>query len=390
MANTLGNYNPTFFAQEALIQLEKALGMAARVHRGYEQERNTTGRSLGDTINIRKPSTFTAQAAPSTAQDLATESTSIVLSSWQEVKFKLTDKELAYTGERIIQDHIRPAAYALADKIDSDLVALYTDVPWIKNLNAAGSIAVADITNVRQVLFDNAVPLGDPSMMHYMVSGAVENEFLQLAAFTQQQGAGDRGVMSQLRGSLGTKFGLEIFANQNTPTHNNTSSLADGAGALTAAVAKGATSLGFDAVTASYQFRKGDTFTIAGNSQRYALTADVASDGSGVVAAASFTPSAAQAYSDNDVITFDIGDTKPVNNLAFHRNAFALGFARLPDIADRMNLGARITSVADPVTGLAVRARIYYVGNSSEVHVALDVLYGLKTLDGNLAARARF
>ncbi len=30
MANTLGYYNPVFYAQEALIHLEKALGMAGR------------------------------------------------------------------------------------------------------------------------------------------------------------------------------------------------------------------------------------------------------------------------------------------------------------------------------------------------------------------------
>ena len=34
--NTLGIYDPLFYAQEALIQLEKALGLAGRVHRGYD------------------------------------------------------------------------------------------------------------------------------------------------------------------------------------------------------------------------------------------------------------------------------------------------------------------------------------------------------------------
>ena len=33
MANTLGNYNPIFYANEALIYLKHALGMANRVHR---------------------------------------------------------------------------------------------------------------------------------------------------------------------------------------------------------------------------------------------------------------------------------------------------------------------------------------------------------------------
>lgn len=386
MANTLGNYNPIFFAQEALIQLEKALGMARRIHRGFEEERSGAGNNLGDTINIRRPSTFVAAAAPSTAADLSTTTAQILLTNWQEVKFKLTDKELAYTGERIINEHIRPAAYALADKIDQDLAALYTDVPWIKDLSATGSVVVSDVTNPRQTLFDNSVPLGDPNMIHYMINGQLENEFLQLAAFSQQQGAGAVGVETQMRGSLGIKYGLEVFANQNTPSHNNSTALADGVGALTAAVAKGATSMPIDGVTDAYVIRKGDTFVIAGDTQRYAVTADVTT--SSGAATLAVTPGAAIAYSNNDVVTFDIGETKLVQNLAFHQNAFAIAFAPLPETANR--LGADVFTAVDPVTGLALRARLYYVGDSSEVHTALDVLYGLTTLDGDLAVRARF
>ena len=43
----------------------------------------------------------------------------------------------------------------------------------------------------------------------------------------------------------------------------------------------------------------------------------------------------------------------------------------------------------DPVTGLAMRSRIYYVGNDSAVHVALDVLYGWKVLNPRMATRLR-
>ena len=59
--------------------------------------------------------------------------------------------------------------------------------------------------------------------------------------------------------------------------------------------------------------------------------------------------------------------------------------APLPELPDE--LGAKVATVSDPVTGLSVRSRIYYVGDSSEVHVALDVLYGVKTLDNNMAVR---
>ncbi len=215
MANTLGVYNPIFYAQEALIHLWNALGMAPRVHLGYSRERETFEK--GDTINIRKPSVLTTNNAPATAEDLSTETVAIVLDQWKEVKFKLSDKELAQTQQRIIDDHIAPAAYSWADNIDSALTDLYKDVPWFDDANA--TIAIDDITGPRKILFDNKVPLQDEGMMHYMLDGAAEQGFLELTAFTQWQGSGAAGVQAQLRGSLGTRFGVEIFANQNVKTH---------------------------------------------------------------------------------------------------------------------------------------------------------------------------
>jgi len=72
--------------------------------------------------------------------------------------------------------------------------------------------------------------------------------------------------------------------------------------------------------------------------------------------------------------------------MAFHRNAFALATAPLSTMGNE--LGAKIATVYNEKNGLSLRSRIYYVGNSSEVHVALDILYGVKTLDPNLACRA--
>src|SRR5512143_3701211 len=111
MPNVITAYDETFYAQEALILVEKALGMAARVHRGYD----ATPQLQGSSIQIRKPSTFTAQDAPGSDQSLAAQYVTIPLNYWREVKFALTDKELSLTRDALIQEHIRPAAYALAD-----------------------------------------------------------------------------------------------------------------------------------------------------------------------------------------------------------------------------------------------------------------------------------
>src|SRR5436190_3688984 len=213
MPNTLSVYDPVFYANEAQMALEKALGLAGRIYRGYDDEK--TSREKGSVISIKVPGAFSAQDAPSTAQDITTSEIQITLNQWKEVKFALTDKELSYTSQRIIEDHIRPAAYALADKIDQTLAALVVGIPW--SVDFSSPAVVGDITAARRIMFDNKVPLADPSKLHCMVSGTIEKELLDLAAFTQNQGSGDAGIAAQLRGYLGTRYGFNVLAHQTAP-----------------------------------------------------------------------------------------------------------------------------------------------------------------------------
>lgn len=372
MPNTLSVYDPTFYAQEALIQLEKALGMAGRVHRGYDK----SPQQKGSVISISKPSTFTALAAPTTAQDLTAGEVQITLDQWYEVKFKLTDKEMTFTTEKIVNDHIRPAAYAIADKIDQQLCALYKDIPWY-NVNSS-PVAVADFTANRRILNTNAAPT---DMRHMMLSPTQEEEALNLSAFTQWQGAGQAGADAQMRGSLGMKYGYEVFMNQNVQTHTQGVS-ADATGALTAAGTKGDTAISFDSVTSGGTFKAGDSFTIAGNSQRYVFTADFTATG-GAKTDAPIFPALVQDYDNLSVVTINLVGGE--QGLGFHRNAFALAMAPLSEMGD--GRGAQISTVVDPITGLSLRARIFYVGDSSTNYVSIDALWGVKTLDPNLACR---
>ncbi len=376
MTNALSVYDPIFYAQEGLLQLEKALGMAGRVHRGYDK----APQQKGATISIRSPGNFTAQDAPSTAQDIDAGEVQIRLSNWKEVKFALNDKELAAAGEVIIAEHIRPAAVALADSIDQSLCALYADVPWYHDV--AATAGVADIISVRRAMFDNKVPLRDPAMLHWMLDGDMEADLLGQSAFTQWQGSGAVGAEAQVSGVLGQRFGFNFFANQNVQSHA-AGTLSNTAPLLQGAHAKGATSVTLDAATLTGTLKKGDSLVITGHDQRYAVTADATASGNAITV--SVTPALVQAYANDVPVTVSLDDHAA--SLAFHRNAFALAMAPLSELGNQ--LGARIATVTDPITGLALRSRLFYDGNNSKVFVALDALWGVTTLDGNLAVRAR-
>lgn len=371
-------YDPLFYANEAIVQLEAALGMAATVHRGYEK----SPQSKGSIIEIRVPDTFAAQDAPSAAQDLNPTYTQLQLNYWREVKFKLSDKELTLADSRIIEDHIRPAAYALAEDIDTKLNSLYKDIPWFVDLSATP--AVGDITGVRKILQDNRVPLTDVANMFLEIDPAAEKGFLDLAAFSQDAGSGATGVNTQITGMLGRRFGFNVFTNQNVKSHvaGTTADLSltvnNGGG-----YAVGDTAINLDAAGTGTVVA-GDVISFAGHSQKYSITGTFTASGNAFTGVTIF-PALKAAVADDEVATLYIDSH--VANMGYHRHAFALGMAPLSEMGNE--LGAKIGTVADPRTNLALRSRLFYDGNNSAVYVALDVLFGVKTLDSNKAARLR-
>jgi hypothetical protein len=375
MANTLGIYDPIFYAQEALVQLEKALGLAGRVHRGYD----STPQQLGSTIQIRRPGIFVATPMPSAGvnQDLVPDTVTITLDQWQGVRFTLSDKELTYTKEQIITEHIRPAAYAVADAIDQSVAALYKDIPWFVDADTGG--LVTDWTNAWRVLFDNAVPQDD---LHMMLNGERTSKYLALQAFSQWQGAGDAGVTTQQRGTLGMKYGFEAFSNQNVQTHTTTTLTVTGTLALSAAAAKGATQIVLGATTIVGTVTKGDTLVIAGSTQRYAVTANATAAAN--IITLNITPPLVKAYASSDAVTLR-QSTGKTENLGFHRGAMALAMAPLTDAGNQ--LGARIATAQDPITNLSLRSSMWYVGDTAQIFVRIDALWGVKTLNPNMAVR---
>jgi len=392
MANYTTPYDPTFYAQEGLTVLDNALGMARRVYHGYDDERKSF--ELGSTIQIRKPGTLSTQAGGTgTASDLNPNYITIDLNTWREVKFGLTDQELAYTSEKIIQEHISPSMYALANYIETSLTGLYASVPWSYDL--ASSLTAADIINTRKVLRDNAGPLVDTDMVHFGIDSTLEAGFLNLGIFHGASTVGDNAAQqaAALRGHLGTRFGVEHFVQQTMSSHTSgtvISATTDVVGALAATAAIRATSISVSGLSGTETLVAGDSFVITGNSQRYSVAANVTlSGGAGTVTC---YPALVQAYNSGTVVTFEtISATnyadKYYYNIMFHRNAFAVAMAPLPETGN--GVGARIATVTDPRTGLSLRSRVAYNDTSAKVLVTLDVLYGVKCLDPNLAVIAR-
>lgn len=394
MSNALGNYDPIMYAGLALVQLEKQLGMASRVYRGYDKN----PQEFGSTINLRRPTYFTAQSMPissANTTDLNPDNISISLNQWYGVQFGLTDKELSYTQERIINEHIRPAAIAVADKIDQTLNALVTQIPWYYVAQNTGTATgVGDIPATRRRLFDNQVKLDD---IHLELNGEREQWFLSQTLFIAVSQSGSDDV--QGRGFIGTKFGFEIFANQNVGLQPAGGSAAVAGGTLTlgADLTAGATAVVLGASTVTGTLKVGDIVQVGHTAttglsgaartvaRNFVVTAVGTFASNAVTVGIAPTVKSQETAASGTVCALKLQDSTKYDNVAFHRNFAALAMAPLPETAKTM--GAQIASIADPTTGLALRVTMWYLGTDAKVYIRIDALWGVQLLNADMAAR---
>jgi len=356
-------------ARESLIALENNLVMANLVHRGYSPEFQS-GR--GATVIVRAPTTFTATAFTSAAAaQAATESSvSVVLDSLYDVSFEISSKALTLDVVDFREQFVEPAARELAQKVDYAITGLYADVAGFGTvLGSTG--AAADIAGIRKVLNVNKSPMQDRSCVLHPSTEAL---YIVKDAFLHAEKRGDKKALRE--GSMGRVMGLDFYMDQNVRT-------ATGGGGGTLGVlfrgtaGSGGTAATLDTMDSAATCAAGDVFAITARPNEWYVMLSVTQT-AGTAATISFTPG----------LGGDIADNSTANllpnhyaNLAFHKDAFALVVAPLaPPIA-----GAEGAVVNH--NGLAIRVVKTYTATSKSNWCSMDILFGVKTLNKNLAAR---
>ncbi|MDY6852766.1 MAG: P22 phage major capsid protein family protein [Thermodesulfobacteriota bacterium] len=368
-------YAPEFWAQEALIVLENNLVLANLVHRDFEQ---TVARS-GDLINTRKPAAFTAQDFVETSgidlQDAGAANVAVSLNKYKDVSFALPSKAGSMSVRSLVEEFIVPAMSAHAQAIDADLAALYKDVYYYHGTAGTTPDGVDDIVGARKIMNTNKVPL---ERRRLVMDEEAEYKFLQLAAFYEADKVGDQGTALR-EASLGRKFGLDMYMDQNIQDHTVGTWVDDSGSILvnSGSCAVGDTSCPVDAITTGKTIKAGDMFTVANDDQPYVITQDATAASS--AATLNFSPGAKTVWAEDAAVTVIAGHTA---NLAFHRNAFALVTRPLAP-----PLGGNVRSTVMSYNGVGLRVSIGYDLQYKQDVVSIDLLYGVKTLDPELAVR---
>lgn len=211
MPNNLVALIPQIWAQESLDNLFANMVMANLVHRDFEGE----FASKGETVNTRRPSTFVANdmGAAITIQDATAQNVAVKLDKWKEVSFALSDKDLTLAMSDLIPIYVAPAMEALAQQIDTDLLALYTDIT--ASVGTAGTDAdKALVLAARGALNEAKAPTRDRRLV---LSAKDENALIGLPEFSSAEKVGDNGTAMR-EASLGRIYALDTFMDQNVIT----------------------------------------------------------------------------------------------------------------------------------------------------------------------------
>lgn len=378
MANSLANIMPKILAR-GLLTLRELAVMPRLVNSDYSDE----AKEKGDTIDVPIPTaasviSVTPSQVPPAGVSITPAKVQIALDQWkQNDPFNLTDKEMVEVdkNEHYLPMQASEAIKALANTVNAYIHAQYAGIYGY--VGTAGTtpfgVSVADATQARKVLNQQLCPRTD---RRGVLDFDAEAQALELSPFSDAEKVGSAVV--KMDGEIGRKFGINWVADDAIGTH--TAGTASGATTDNAGYAIGVTTFTL-ASAGTGTILVGDIFTIAGDTQTYAvITGDADVSGGGTVV---FEPPLKVAIT-TSATAITLKATHVVN-LAFHRDAFA--FATRPLVANTQDLalGSKILSIQDPQTGLVLRLEVSR--QHKRVAWEFDILYGAKLVRPELAVR---
>lgn len=362
MGNTF--ITPSLVAKEALMQLDANCVFAGLVHRDYEQE----FKKAGDSVTIRKPATFEAKEFSSAidVQEATEGSTTVVLDHHLDTSFEITSKERTLKLSEFSERLVKPAMEAIAQKIDAIVAGLYVDIPFATAIS--GTPAMSDFANVRKILNNNKVPLFGRSLV---MNPDAEADYITLPQIANAEKSGSTAALREA--SMGRIYGFDTYMDQNIVTHVIGTL---GTAKVDTGIAIGATAATLYNASLTGTLKKGDIVTFASDATQYVITALATAAANEIDI--TFYPAKKIAAAGDAAVTIVAGGGQ---NLAFHRNAFALVTRPL-----ELPEGAARASILN-YKGFGLRVVMDYDITHKKDIVSIDLLCGAKTLTPEMACR---
>lgn len=275
--NTLDAFIPEVWAQESLMILEANMVAANLVHRDFENEIA----QQGDTVNTRLPAAFAAvrkvDGDAVTNQNASATNVPVLLNQHLHTSFIIYDGERSKGAKYLRETYLVGAIQSIADAIDSILLGCVYQFGANKVGKLGTDLTKTTVIQAREVLNTNKVPVGARNLI---VTPNGEGSLLGIADFTNAEKVGDEGTIMR-EGSLGRKFGFNIFMCQNTPSIATGNTVVTGAVNYASGYGIGTTTLVVNGFTGLLTV--GSWCTIASDMIPQLITAQSAGGGSDTV-----------------------------------------------------------------------------------------------------------
>jgi hypothetical protein len=200
-------------AADALPALMGNLVMGNLVNRDFEP----ILAQAGDTVNVPIPPTLVAnnisEGGSVITQNPNLGNAAIVLNTHAEATFQIPDVTKVLAVPDLLRLYMQPAVTALAEKIESDLLATYTQFTSNTPVGTGGAaISETAIDLAETVLFNAKVPSSANKFL--IVSGDAYSQLRQIARFSEYGTAGDAGLRALVDGSVGKIKDFFVFRSQ--------------------------------------------------------------------------------------------------------------------------------------------------------------------------------
>lgn len=217
MANTF--LTASAIADQAMATLYESTFLGELVYTDYGAELAT--KKLGNTINIRKPATFTAQAFNRAngiqLQDATEDSIPVVLNTIPDVSFAVTDEDMTLKIDDFDERLLTPACEAIVQFVDLAILALRSGVTQVAGTHANAS-ADGQTWDKPEVLIEakrrldlNKVPSRD---RYAVVGPTTSSKWLNTELLKHADKSGSTEALRE--GSIGKNlFGFETYQTGN-------------------------------------------------------------------------------------------------------------------------------------------------------------------------------
>lgn len=209
----LANAIVKLVAVEALPALMGNLVMGNLVNRDFEPEMA----QAGDTVNVPIPPTMTAnnlaEGGSVVTQNPNMTSAQIVLNTHAEATFQIPDVTKVIAVPDLLRLYMQPAMVALAEKVETDLLGLYSQFTANTPLGTGGTaLTEAVIDSAETALFNAKVPASQQKYL--VVDGTAYGQLRQITRFSEYSSAGDAGLKAIVDGTIGKLKDFYVFRSQ--------------------------------------------------------------------------------------------------------------------------------------------------------------------------------